>query len=110
MWRFKAPLSGRSGEIRSTDGPSRLNISVTLFPNCVVVPEAGTAVRAKQSGAELRAAQFMEYILIRRSHMVSQFYQLRNGAVSIVPEFCAWHLVFSHLQSVYLPFLLSLFF
>lgn len=53
MWRFKAPLSGRSGEIRSTDGPSRLNISVTLFPNCVVVPEAGTAVRAKQSGAEL---------------------------------------------------------
>lgn len=50
MWRFKAPLSGRSGEIRSTDGPSRLNISVTLFPNCVVVPEAGTAVRAKQSG------------------------------------------------------------
>lgn len=66
MWRFKAPLSGRSGEIRSTDGPSRLNISVTLFPNCVVVPEAGTAVRAKQSGAELRAAQFMEYILIRR--------------------------------------------
>lgn len=53
MWRFKAPLSGRSGEIRSTDGLSRLNISVTLFPNCVVVPEAGTAVRAEQSGAEL---------------------------------------------------------
>lgn len=108
MWRFKAPLSGRSGEIRSTDGLSRLNISVTLFPNCVVVPEAGTAVRAKQSGAELWAAQFMEYIFIRRSHMVSQFYQLRNGAVSIVPEFCTWHLVFSHLQSVYLPFILSL--
>lgn len=105
MWRFKAPLSGRSGEIRSTDGPSRLNISVTLFPNCVVVPEAGTAVRAKQSGAERGAAQFMEYILIPRSHLVSQFYQLRNGAVSIVPEFCTWHLVFSHLQSVYLnPF------
>lgn len=109
MWRFKAPLSGRSGEIRGTDGPSRLNISVTLFPNCVVVPEAGAAVRAKQSGAELRAAQFMEYILIRRSHMVSQFYQLQNGAVSIVPEFCTWHLVFSHLQSVYFPSILSLF-
>lgn len=107
MWRFKASLSGRSGEIRSTDGPSRLNISVTLFPNCVVVPEAGTAVRAKQSGAELRAAQFMEYILIRWSHMVSQFYQLQNGAVFIVPEFCTWHLVFSHLQSVYLPSILS---
>lgn len=56
MWRFKAPLSGRSGEIHSTDGPSRLNISVTLFPNCVVVPEAGTAVRAKQRSAELRAS------------------------------------------------------
>lgn len=108
MWRFKAPLSGRSGEIRSTDGPSRLNISVTLFPNCVVVPEAGTAVRAKQSGAELRAAQFMEYILIRRSHMVSQFYQRRNAAVSIVPEFCTWRLVCSHLRSVYLPFILPL--
>lgn len=109
MWRFKAPLSGRSGEIRSTDGPSRLNISVTLFPNCVVVPEAGTAVRAKQSGAELRAAQFMEYILIRRSHMVSQFYQLQNGAVSIVPAFRTWHLVLSQPRSVYLPFTLSLF-
>lgn len=87
MWRFKAPLSGRAGEIRSTDGPSRLNISVTLFPNCVVVPEAGTAVRAKQSGSELRAAQFTEYILIRRSHMASQSHQLRNAAISIVPEF-----------------------
>lgn len=106
MWRFKAPLSGRSGEIRSTDGPSRLNISVTLFPNCVVVPEAGTAVRAKQSGAGLGAAQFMEYILILRSHMVSQFYQLGNGAVSIVSEFCAWHLASSYLQNVYLPFIL----
>jgi hypothetical protein len=41
-----------------------------------VVPEAGTAVRAKQSSAELGAAQFMEYILIRPSHMASQFYQL----------------------------------
>ena len=106
MWRFKAPLSGRSGEIRSTDGPSRLNISVTLFPNCVVVPEAGTAVRAKQSGAGLGAAQFMEYILILRSHMVSQFYQLGSGAVSIVSEFCTWHLASSCLQSVYLPFIL----
>lgn len=110
MWRFKAPLSGRAGEIRSTDGPSRLNISVTLFPNCVVVPEAGTAVRAKQSGSELRAAQFMEYILIRRSHMASQSYQLQNGAVSIVPEFCTWHLAVSQLQSVSLPFRFSLFF
>lgn len=110
MWRFKAPLSGRSGEIRSTDGPSRLNISVTLFPNCVVVPEAGTAVRAKQSGAELRAAQFMEYILIRRSHMVSQFYQLQNGAVSIVPEFRTWHLVSPNCQVFTFPlsFLCSL--
>ena len=106
MWRFKAPLSGRSGEIRSTDGPSRLNISVTLFPNCVVVPEAGTAVRAKQSGAGLGAAQFMEYILILQSHMVSQFYQLGNGAVSIVSEFCTWHLASSCLQSVYRPFIL----
>lgn len=108
MWRCKAPLSGRSGEIRGTDGPSRLNISVTLFPNCVVVPEAGTAVRAKQSSAGLWAAQFMEYILIRWSHMVSQFYQLGNGAVSIVSEFHTWHLASSCLQSVYLPFILPL--
>lgn len=74
MWNSSA-LSGRSGEIRSTDGPSRLNISVTLFPNCVVVPEAGTAVRAKQSCAGLRAAVYGIHIN-RRSHMASQSYQL----------------------------------
>lgn len=107
MWRFKAPLSGRSGEIRSTDGPSRLNISVTLFPNCVVVPEAGTAVRAKQSCAGLRAAVYGIHINRPVSHGIT-ILSARNGAVSIVSEFCTGHLASSCLQSVYPPFMLPL--
>lgn len=73
MWRCTAPLAGRAGGARRTDGPSRLNISVTSFPNCVVAPEAGTAVRAKQSGAERsrRAAVCGIHINTRVSHGIT---------------------------------------
>lgn len=95
MWRFKAPLSGRSGEIRSTDGPSRLNISVTLFPNCVVVPEAGTAVRAKQSCAELLAAVYGIHINTLVSHGITILSAPKGCRL-----YCSWIL---HLAPCFLP-------
>jgi hypothetical protein len=81
MWRFKAPLSGRSGEIRSTDGPSRLNISVTLFPNCVAVPEAGTAVRAKQSGGAASCTVYGIHINMPVSHGITILSALKWGCL-----------------------------
>lgn len=95
MWRFKAPLSGRSGEIRSTDGPSRLNISVTLFPNCVVVPEAGTAVRAKQSGGVGSPAVYGIHINMPVSHGITILSAPRCCCL-----YCSWIL---HSAPCFLP-------